>query len=73
MLEAFIGRAQREGHRAVLVITGQGRLGGGVLRRRLPDWLSGPALRPLIAGVSAAQRRHGGDGAFYIALKRLDL
>jgi DNA-nicking Smr family endonuclease len=27
-------------------------------------------VRPLIAGVSQAERHHGGDGALYIALKR---
>jgi DNA-nicking Smr family endonuclease len=68
-LERFLGRAQDEGHRAVLVITGQGRLGGGVLRRRLPEWLAAAPLRSVVAGLSAAQRRHGGEGAFYIALK----
>ena len=68
-LERFLLRAQAEGHRAVLVITGQGRLGAGVLRRRLPDWLQATHLRILVAGVSPAQRRHGGEGAFYIALK----
>ncbi len=69
VLEAFIVRAHAEGHRAVLVITGQGRAGGGVLRRRAPEWLEGPRLRALIAGVSPAHRRHGGEGALYVALK----
>lgn len=68
-LERFVGRCYGEGHRAVLVITGQGRLGGGVLRRRLVEWLEAPPLRALVAGVSPAQRRHGGEGAFYVALK----
>ena len=68
-LERFVTRAHLEGCRAVLVITGQGRLGGGVLRKRLVEWLETPPLRAMIAGVSAAQRRHGGDGAFYVALK----
>ncbi len=69
-LVGFLERAQAEGHRAVLVITGRGRLGGGVLRRRLPDWLAQPPLRAIVAGLSHARRRHGGEGAFYIALKR---
>ncbi len=68
-VERFIVRSHAEDHRAVLVITGQGRLGGGVLRRRLTEWLEAPPLRALVAGVSPAQRRHGGEGAFYIALK----
>lgn len=69
-LHAFLQRAHAEGLRAVLVITGKGTLGDGVLRRRAPDWLSEPQVRPLIAGFSPAERHHGGDGALYIALKR---
>ena len=69
-LEAFILGAQSRGCRAVLVITGQGRTGDGVLRRRTPEWLAGPILRTAVAGVSIADRRHGGEGALYVALKR---
>jgi DNA-nicking Smr family endonuclease len=68
-LEAFVLASWRRGHRAVLVITGQGRMGGGVLRRRAPEWLHAPALRAVVAGFSPAERRHGGEGALYIALK----
>ncbi|RRN62567.1 Smr/MutS family protein [Caulobacter sp. 602-1] len=69
-LEGFIRRAYDDGHRAVLVITGKGRVGHGVLKQRTPEWLAGPALREMIAGVSTADQRHGGDGALYVALKR---
>jgi DNA-nicking Smr family endonuclease len=68
-LEAFIARAHSDGHRAVLVITGQGRTGGGVLRRRAPEWLAAPRLCTMVAGISQAHRRHGGEGALYVALK----
>lgn len=69
-LESFVRRAFEEGHRAVLVITGKGKVGQGVLRQRTPEWLAGPALREMIAGVSPADQRHGGEGALYVALKR---
>lgn len=69
-LESFLRRAAVQGHRAVLVITGKGRLGDGILRRAVPDWLAAPGLRELVAGVSPAARRHGGEGALYVALKR---
>jgi DNA-nicking Smr family endonuclease len=69
-LHNFLLRAHDDGARAVLVITGKGRMGDGVLRRRAPEWLADPALRPIIAGLSQADRHHGGEGAFYIALKR---
>lgn len=69
-LEAFIRRAYGQGHRAVLVITGKGKVGHGVLKQRTPEWLADPSLREMIAGVSTADRRHGGEGALYVALKR---
>lgn len=69
-LERFLRQAYADRARAVLVITGKGLSGDGVLRRFTPEWLKGPSLRPLIAGVSEADRRHGGHGALYIALKR---
>lgn len=69
-LESFVLGAWNRGDRAVLVITGKGAQGDGVLRRRLPDWLSEPPIRPLVAGFSHADRHHGGEGAYYIALKR---
>jgi DNA-nicking Smr family endonuclease len=69
-LHDFLLRAHADGARAVLVITGKGRMGDGILRRRAPEWLADPALRPIVAGLSQADRHHGGEGAFYIALKR---
>lgn len=69
-LEGFLHRARDEGYRAALVITGKGRGGEGVLRRFAPEWLAAPALRGIVAGVSEAHRRHGGEGALYVALKK---
>lgn len=69
-LHRFLLNAQADGARAVLVITGKGYQGEGVLRRFAPDWLADPALRGVVAGVSEAHRRHGGEGALYVALKR---
>lgn len=69
-LFGFLARAQADGVRAVLVITGKGMSGDGVLRRRTPEWLADPALRGVVAGVSLAERHHGGEGALYVALKR---
>jgi DNA-nicking Smr family endonuclease len=69
-LERFLSWSHAQGYRAVLVITGKGLRGDGVLRQRMPEWLADPALRPMIAGLSRADRRHGGEGAFYVALRR---
>lgn len=69
-LERFLHRAWDDGYRAVLVITGKGVQGDGVLRRRAPEWLAAPHLAGMVAGISEASRRHGGAGAIYVALKR---
>lgn len=69
-LESYLMRVWDEGCREVLVITGKGTQGDGVLRRFTPEWLAAPPLRAIVAGVSQASRRHGGEGALYVALKR---
>jgi DNA-nicking Smr family endonuclease len=71
-LTAFLLRGWAEHRRSILVITGKGALGDGVLRRRVPEWLAEPPLRQIVAGVSEAHRRHGGEGAIYVALKRAE-
>lgn len=80
-LGRFIHARWSRGDRTVLVITGKGlkKLGDdaaviverGVLRSMLPIWLSEPDLAPLIAGWDAAAQDHGGDGAFYVRLRRV--
>jgi len=69
-LTGFVRRSVDDGWRAVLVITGKGGSADGVLRRRLPEWLAAQLIREHVAGVSEAHRRHGGEGALYVALKR---
>ena len=65
-LLGFLTRAQADGSRLVLVITGK----GGVLRSQLPLWLGQADLRPLVAGLNEAHIRHGGGGAFYVLLRK---
>ncbi len=69
-LVGFLTRAFEDHDRAVLVITGKGVQGDGVLRRMLPQWLAEPELRVMVAGSSLADPHHGGTGAAYVALKR---
>ena len=69
-LVGFLRRAHEDGWRAAMIITGKGSRGDGVLRRYTPEWLAGPELRDVVAGVAEAHRRHGGEGALYVALKR---
>jgi len=70
-LTAFLMGAQARGYRSVLVITGQGRRGGtGVIRASVHEWLQAPALRGVVSGFAPAARRHGGDGALYVTIRR---
>jgi DNA-nicking Smr family endonuclease len=84
-LRAFLFDAHARGLKTVLVITGKGRAQDdptmpyvdtldrfprGVLRRNLPHWLAEPDLRAIVVSITQASQRHGGDGAFYVELRR---
>lgn len=75
-LHAFLSRAQREGGKIVLVVTGKGEtrpaegFETGVLRRVVPLWLKAPEWRGLVVGFEEAGRPHGGSGALYVRLRR---
>ena len=78
-LAGFVHRAHAEGLRLVLVITGRGRPDDGadviprprgVLRHQVPAWLAQPPLAAMVQQVAPAHRRHGGEGAYYVYLRR---
>lgn len=71
-LTRLVGAAARYEWRTLLVITGKGsRLaGGGVLRRALPLWLEQEPLRARVLAAVPARPEDGGDGAFYIRLRK---
>jgi DNA-nicking Smr family endonuclease len=69
----FLHRAQSNGAKTVLVITGKGggRDGGrGVLKRQVPMWLALPEFRGLVVGFGDAAIGHGGEGALYVRVRR---
>ena len=79
VLTRFILQARAEGRRLVLVITGKGREGGpdaplpvrpGALRHNVPHWLHMPPLSQVVLQIRPAHRRHGGEGAYYVYLRR---
>jgi len=79
VLTRFILQARADGRRLVLVITGKGREGGpdaplpvrpGALRHNVPHWLHMPPLNAVVLQVRPAHRRHGGEGAYYVYLRR---
>ncbi|MGE3967676.1 MAG: Smr/MutS family protein [Dongiaceae bacterium] len=69
-LDAFIERAAAAGTRMLLVVTGKGQNGGGVLRESVPRWLAEPGLRPRVLALAHAQPKHGGGGALYVLLRK---
>ena len=77
-LHNFLARAQREGAKLVLVVTGKGERhqtehfenNAGVLRRSVPHWLRSLELRSIVVGFEEASRPHGGAGALYVKIRR---
>ncbi|MBM3545706.1 MAG: DNA mismatch repair protein MutS [Alphaproteobacteria bacterium] len=69
-LVSTVERAHRDGKRALLVITGKGSSGGGVLRTTVPRWLTEAPLKPLVLAHAPAQPKDGGSGALYVLLRR---
>lgn len=83
-LHGYLERAQSQGKRVILVVTGKGgpksRLedltyndfenSRGALRREVPMWLSGGSMRHMIVSFQEARANDGGAGALYVVLKR---
>ena len=78
-LIGFIQRAQAQGKRLVLVITGKGKhrddpgpipARRGVLKHQVPAWLRAGPLSGLVLEIREAHLRHGGSGAYYVYLRR---
>ncbi len=81
VLERFLADSTAANKRCVLVITGKGSAREseegfmpsrdvGVLRRSLPRWLELPGLREKVVAYQTAKPRDGGEGAFYLLLRR---
>lgn len=68
-LVTAIIRASNRNDKCVLVITGKGKRGEGVLKRNFPEWISQEPIRPLVATYAPAHIKHGGGGAWYVFLK----
>jgi DNA-nicking Smr family endonuclease len=80
-LRGFLRHSQARGARLVIIVTGKGgplENSGmranerGVLRRLTPHWLREPDLRAVVLGFEQAGRAHGGSGALYVRLRRLN-
>ncbi len=69
-LANFMQRKTKEGKRNLLIITGVGREGQGVLRQNLKNWLSQLPESKSILAIREAAPNHGGKGAFYVLLRK---
>jgi DNA-nicking Smr family endonuclease len=71
-------QARSIGARVVLVITGRPRpvdgadraTSRGVIRAKILDWLAAGEHSEAVAAIRQAHRRHGGEGALYVVLRR---
>ncbi len=84
-LLTFVKGAHARGLRLVLVVTGKGAKPAapdapfdlerdsrtrGVLKAMVPRWLQERELAALVADLRTANRRHGGEGALYVYLRK---
>jgi DNA-nicking Smr family endonuclease len=77
-LDHGMAQAKTIGARLVLVVTGRQRPveaadradRRGAIRAKILDWLAAGPHASDIAAIRKAHRRHGGEGALYIILKR---
>ena len=75
----FILSSYNAGARSVIIVTGKGRLAideagfvhkTGKLRKELANWLNHSDIRPYVLSFTEAMAKDGGEGAFYVYLKK---
>ena len=78
-LTGFLMDSHAAGRRLVLVITGKGkdrddgnplRAPRGILRHQVPSWVQTGLLAAVVLQITPAHISHGGEGAYYVYLKR---
>jgi DNA-nicking Smr family endonuclease len=73
-----MAQARAMGARVVLVVTGKPRpteaadrgTARGAIRAKIIDWLGASEHAGSIAAIRGAHKRHGGQGALYVVLKK---
>ncbi len=71
-LASFMRRAVKNHKRHLLIITGKGAGGAGVLRTNLKTWLAQLPESASLLALRPASPKHGGDGAFYVILRKIN-
>lgn len=72
-LADFMRKKTKSGKRHLLIITGKGSGGAGVLRQNLENWLCQLPESPAILAIRSAAAKHGGTGAFYVLLRKREI
>jgi DNA-nicking Smr family endonuclease len=67
---AFVSRQAAQGAKRLLVVTGKGRDGTSVLRANAPRWCLEKPFSEFVATTEPASIEHGGDGAFYVVMRK---
>ena len=75
IVKTFLLNAVNNKFRLILIITGKGKQsndngGVGILKKKLPFWLSEKVISKNILSVFHAANNHGGSGAFYVYMKK---
>jgi len=84
VLLTFLKGAMARRYKLVLVVTGKGRRqpedapfdmelherSRGILKAAVPRWLNEKDFAGLIAGTRPAHKKHGGEGAMYVYLRK---
>ena len=75
IVKRFLLNAVNNKFRLILIITGKGKQsndngGVGILKKKLPFWLSEKTISKNILSVFHASNNHGGSGAFYVYMKK---
>lgn len=72
-LRTFMRQAWFKGLRAVLIVTGRGRnspAGMGILRHKLPYWLTHEPFKRIVLAFCTALPHDGGPGSIYVLLRK---
>ena len=70
VIERYLIKSQQAKFRHILIITGKGKNGAGILQKNVPSWLKLGRLSKYVNAVATAAKHHGGSGAIYVRLKK---
>ncbi len=70
LLKNFLHESYARRKKCVIIITGKGKMGEGILKENVQKWLNLEGLREYVLMFSYAKIQDGGHGALYVLLAR---